>query len=232
MQKYLLFAFCMIFIFFTFTSAWALFYDFSNKAQLDDWTVIGGKWKIEQGALSGEDAPGAAGFDHGPGILIGNDDWTDYTLEFKMKMADVATTCASGPIMRYVDDQNWYFFECYNERVFIRPHVNGVDLGKDPIPGTIAEGLKGFPKDGQWYTINIKAEGVTFTISVDGKEKVSFDYGKKEDGLDHGKVGFTTWPGDHVLYDDVSIVGPGIQGAAVSSLGKIATKWGIIKKKY
>ena len=51
MQKYQLFAFCLIFIFFTFTGAWALFYDFSNKAQLDDWTVIGGTWKIEQGAL-------------------------------------------------------------------------------------------------------------------------------------------------------------------------------------
>ena len=63
MQKYLLFAFCMIFI--SVTSARALFYDFSNKAQLDDWTVIGGKWNIEQGALSGEDAPGAAGPEKG-----------------------------------------------------------------------------------------------------------------------------------------------------------------------
>ena len=193
-------------------------------SEASKWTAVSGEWRVEydEGNVYSVDrtlSPNVEAI-----TVAGDVSWTDYTLEFKMKMADVATTCASGPIMRYVDAQNWYFFECYNEKIFIRPHVDGVDLGKDPIPGTILEGLEGFPKDGQWHKIKIEAEGVMFTISVNDDD-ISFEY----KGLDHGKVGLTTWPGDHVLYDDVSIVGPGVSNA-VSPSGKLTTTWGRLKK--
>jgi len=85
--------------------AWSLFYDFENKAQLGDWEIIGGDWEIEDGVLKGENVPAAPGFDHGPGIVIGEDTWTDYVFELKMKMEEEKL---GGPIIRYIDEQNWY----------------------------------------------------------------------------------------------------------------------------
>jgi len=32
-------------------SAWGLFYDFENKAQLKEWEIIDGDWKIANGVL-------------------------------------------------------------------------------------------------------------------------------------------------------------------------------------
>jgi len=41
-----LFTICVSLLFLS-LPAWCLFYDFENKAQLKEWEVIGGEWKIE-----------------------------------------------------------------------------------------------------------------------------------------------------------------------------------------
>ena len=55
------------------TAAQALDYDFEDAAQLKDWKVIEGDWKVENAVLHGQNEPAAGGFDHGPGIVVGED---------------------------------------------------------------------------------------------------------------------------------------------------------------
>ena len=60
------------------TIAQVLDHDFEDAARLKDWKVIGGDWKIENAVLHGQNEPAAGGFDHGPGIVVGEDKQTAY----------------------------------------------------------------------------------------------------------------------------------------------------------
>ena len=216
--------------------AWGVFYDFANKAQLNDWEVIGGDWKIENGVLKGEQVPGAGGFDHGPGIVVGEDSWTDYVFELKMKMdADKL----GGPIIRYIDEQNWYWFEAWRTSIYLRPHVAGEDQALDPIPDAMWDRGEEF-QDGEWHTYKIEAKGEDITVWFDGKKILDFTYNKLQwgrpahdvnEGLLQGKVGLMTWTGDMGLayFDDVNIEGVGIAGSAVNPNGRLSITWGAIK---
>ena len=218
------------------TTAQALDYDFSDANQLKDWTVIGGDWKVKNGVLTGEKVPPAPGFDHGPGIVVGEDAWTDYTFEVKMKM-DAGKL--GGPVIRYVDPKNWYWFEVWGTQFYLRPHVNGEDQAPDPIPDALWERKETF-QDGKWHTYRIKAEGEDITVWFDGEKVMEFTYNKLKwgrpahavkEGLKKGKVGLMTWTGDMGIasFDDIHIEGPGIPGLAVSPQGKLASVWAQIK---
>jgi hypothetical protein len=227
-----------LFVLFLPIKARTLDYDFSDAGQLKDWEIIGGDWKIENGVLRGEKVPAAGGFDHGPGILVGEEGWTDYEFQFRMKIED--GEYGPGPIIRYVDERNWYYFETFRTQFFMRPHLNGEDQAPDPIPGAI---WKESPlTDGKWHTVKIKAEGENIAAWVDGKKVFAFKYtdlkwGRPahpvDEGLKRGRVGFTTWteaPGSAVgFFDDVRIEGPGIPPSAVHPTGKLAAVWGRIK---
>lgn len=229
------FALCLVASLFA-TSALALDYDFSNTNQLKDWTIIGGDWQIKSGVLLGEKVPAAAGFDHGPGIVVGEDDWTDYVFEVKIKMeADKL----GGPIIRYVDPQNWYWFEAWHQQFYLRPHVNGEDQAPDPIPDALWDRKEEF-QDGKWHTYRIKAEGEDITVWFDGEKILEFTYNDLKwgrpahpvkEGLLQGKVGLMTWTGDMgmVSFDDVHIEGTGIPGLSVAPQGKLSTTWGRLK---
>jgi len=216
---------------------WGVFYDFGNKAQLNEWEIIGGEWKIENGTLKGENVPAAGGFDHGPGIVVGEDSWTDYTVELKMKMeADKL----GGPIIRYIDEQNWYWFEAWRTSIYLRPHVAGEDQAPDPIPEALWDRGEEF-QDGEWHTYKIKAQGEDITTWFDGEKILDFTYNNLkwgrpahdvDEGLLQGKVGLMTWTGDmgEAFFDDVSIEGPGIPGAMVNPNGCLSITWGEIKR--
>ena len=217
--------------------AWGVFYDFENKSQLKEWEVIGGDWKIENGVLKGENVPAAPGFDHGPGIVVGEDSWTDYVFELKM---NVETDKLGGPIIRYIDPQNWYWFEAWRTQFYLRPHVNGEDQAPDPIPDAFWDREKEF-QDGQWHTYKIEAEGENITVWFDGEKVLDFTYNKLnwgrpahavKEGLLHGKVGLMTWTGDMGMasFDDVSVEGPGIPGSKVEPNGHLSLTWGAIKR--
>jgi hypothetical protein len=224
-----------------FTTAQALDYDFEDKRQLNDWEVVGGDWKIQDGTLRGQHAPAAGGAGWGPGILIGEDTWSDYELEFKM-MVEKGISGGPGPVIRYQDPQNWYYFETWNGKFFLRPRVvqEGLNDGApDPIPGTVWEQAD-FPGDGKWHDIKISAKGEDIAGWVDGKQVWKYTFNKVKwgrpagpikKGLLTGRVGFTTWnaPESVGFFDDFKLEGPGIKASPVSPRGKLATMWGEIK---
>lgn len=218
--------------------ALGVLYDFESKAQLEDWEIIGGEWEIKNGVLLGENVPAAAGFDHGPGIVVGEDTWTDYTFELRMKMEDGKL---GGPIFRYIDEENWYWLEAWRTNLYLRPHVAGEDQAPDPIPEALWDRGEAF-QDGEWHTYKIKAEGEDIAVWVDGEKVLEFTYNELnwgrpahpvKEGLLRGKVGLMTWTGDMGMasFDDVSIEGPGILGSVVDASGKLAMTWSRIKIK-
>jgi len=155
-------------------TAQALDHDFSDANQLKDWTIIGGDWDVKDGVLHGEQVPAVGGFDHGPGIVFGEDAWTDYVFEFKVKME---AGKLGGPIIRYIDEGNWYWFEAWKTEFYLRPHVDGEDQAKDPIPGAMWDRGEPF-QDGEWHTYRIKAEGENITAWFNGEKVLDFTYSK------------------------------------------------------
>jgi hypothetical protein len=79
-------------------------FDFENEKQLKDWEVISGDWEIKDGIITGEFAKPAPGSDNGVGIVYGDKNWTDLTLEVKIR-SDAGGTNAPGPIARFTDIQ-------------------------------------------------------------------------------------------------------------------------------
>jgi len=85
-------------------------FDFEDAKQLKEWEVISGDWKIKNGIITGEFAKPAPGSDNGVGIVYGDVNWTDYTLELKIR-SDAGATNAPGPIARFTDISNYYFLD-------------------------------------------------------------------------------------------------------------------------
>jgi len=205
------------------TKAGQIKLDFEKANQLKEWEVISGDWKIENGVITGQFAKPAPGSDNGVGIVYGEPDWTDYTLEVKIR-SDAGGTNAPGPIARFTDISNYYFFECYADQMIFRPHTDGTDRGW-------AEGgaVPGFPGIGKWHDLKIELEGNHVKVSVNGAEVLDFD---STFPVEKGKIGLTTWglAGEITSYDDLVITGDQIKGLPVNPKGKLTSVWGEIKR--
>ena len=145
-----------------------------------------------------------------------------------------------GPIIRYIDPQNWYWFEPWGTQFFLRPTVKGEDQAPDPIPGALWDRGKGF-QDGDWHTYKIDAKGEKITAWFDGEKVLDFTYNKLQwgrpahavdEGLLQGKVGLMTWTEEMGMasFDDVNIEGTGVPPSWVKTSGKLTTTWGDLKK--
>ena len=76
----------------------------------------------------------------------------------------------------------------------------------------------------EWFDFEIIVEGTSAEFYVNGELQQEFD------GLihDNGRVAAWAWATE-VHFDDFSISGPGILGAAVEPVGKITLTWGNVK---
>ena len=197
-------------------------FDFEDAKQLKEWEVISGDWKIKGGIITGEFAKPAPGSDNGVGIVYGDVNWTDYTLELKIR-SDAGATNAPGPIARFTDISNYYFFECYANQMIFRPHTGGTDrvwVEQAAVPG--------FPGLGNWHDLKIELKGNHVKILVDDKEVLDFD---SKFPVEKGKIGLTTWglAGEITSYDDLVVSGDKIKGRPVNPKGKLTSVWGKIK---
>ena len=214
---------CFVVATFSQAKAGQIKFDFEKENQLEEWEVISGDWKIKDGVITGQFAQPAPGSDNGVGIVYGEEDWTDYTLEVKIR-SDAGGTNAPGPIARFKDISNYYFFECYNNQMIFRPHTDGTDR----VWAQIAA-VAGFPGIGVWHDLKVEIEGEHVKVWINDAEVLDFD---TQYPVESGKTGLTTWglAAEITSFDDVVITGDQIRGFAVSSRDKLATTWGEIKK--
>lgn len=215
-------------------TAWGLKFDFESEKQLKDWEVVTGEWSIKEGALVIKNVEPHPGWDHGAGLIYGDPKWKDYVLKVKMKVIEAlagpgkpAGLAAPGPIVRYQDDNNWYYIECFLNRVIFRPHVGGVDRGwvkTAPVPEAP------FPdKKDKWWELRVEVKGDEISVDVDGERVLEITY----PDIKNGRIGLTAWPGDTVAYDDLELEGEGIpEFISVDPKEKLAVSWGEIKRRW
>ena len=227
-------SFILLFLFLVIPNTLALLYDFSSKNQLNDWEVVidKGKWEIRDGVLAFEGDTSLVK----PGIVTGSEDWTDYTLEFKLKNANKDEHPYIHSALRYLDQDNCDAFQMNKARLWHRPYVNGEERPWGPSPeiaigkyawfdkGAPKEGA--FPEDGKWYQVKFQVKGSQFTVWLEGQQILDFQF---DEGAKKGRVGLGVYVG-HVQFDDVKIDGPGIPSSDVEPSGRLTTTWGQMKQ--
>ncbi len=205
-----------------FSSSQALFFDFEDEAQLDEWEILSGSWLIEKDKITNSNVLSCQGADDLV-IVIGVEDLTDYTIELEAS----GLTDDIGIAFRLQDLSTYYGF-------LLSPNLNLSEwfLKKggayDENLGKKGTNL-GIPTN-EWHKYKLVVEGMEARIYVDGEEP--FDALKIDKGFEKGRLGVRHW-GDYSHYDNISISGPGIplsSGEAVNPADKLANVWGAVKR--
>ena len=201
----------LLLMLFSVPPAFALFFDFDDNKKPQGWKEEGGKWKVENGVYVGEELNAVEGV-----TLIGEENWTDLTFEATVRNAEGNWMAL---VVRWVDVNNHYGL--------------WVNLGNSTAEWWVKTGAYAQHGSGaiklnkDKYKLKIVAEGDTFKGYYNDKLVTTMEHKDHE----QGRVGLLVWQGSS-KFDDVSIVGPGIPGLAVTPKGKIASTWARIKTRY
>jgi hypothetical protein len=202
----------------------ALLYDFEDENQFSDWNVIQGNWSIIDGELDGKGPQVGQ-----PGVMIvlsddiWNDEWKDYTVEFRARILE--DTEDAGVVFRWQkaepDDRRYYLYRIDNwPREFNQKQAEGW------IAGDMQGQTRVEIESDLWYRFRLVVAGDKFNCYLD--DELMFELQDPQQTYSWGRVGFRMW-NSHARYDDLNITGPGIPNAAVESDGKLAATWGGIK---
>jgi len=205
--------------------AWAgtQLWDFENAAQADDWEVINGTWEINDGVY--QETSKAESAMHS---LVGDENWVDYTLEARIRVDDHRY---AGLIFRALNEFEYYVFYIEldpgpNDLCFFK-HVQG-GFGNRERPDPNKTNASGEPLTrGEWFTMKIVVVGNEFTCFLNdiemcvGTDNLGNEY-------ERGKVGVMAWQ-TKASFDDFTVSGPDVEGAAVDLRDKLAIAWGKLK---
>lgn len=216
---------CLVLILLPVSSGEALFFDFEDNAQLDEWEIINGTWQLENDEISNSSVVSGEGADDLI-LAIGDDTWTDYTVEFEAN----GLTDDIGIVFRLQDINNYFGF-------LLAPNLNLSEWflksggGFDENLGDKGDNLG--VSTNEWHRYKLVVEGMQASIFVNDEEP--FDPVGIMDGFEQGRIGLRQWA-DHGHYDNVLISGPGIPRSpgelAVEPNGKLSSAWGRIKARY
>lgn len=204
----------------TASTAYALLYDFENKAQENDWNITDGQGEIKDGVFVLEsNAEGQA--------IMGDTNWTDYTIICKVRFfPECAGDTDAGIMYRVKDAVNHYIYDFNLQQGFIwagRINGNYIQQGEGMSAPMQLESDK-------WYELKVEVKGDETTAYVDGKQALAFSHKKLQpaEKFDKGAVGIRIW-NSHAMFDDFDVNGTGIKPSAVSASRKLATLWGQVK---
>jgi hypothetical protein len=199
------------------SSAHALRFDFDDKGEMDEWEVISGQWRVEDGALKG-------GTDSGLGIIVvGDPEWADYTVEMKVKSVDEPVIF--GLVTRLVAPNQYYVVSIVRMDGGARQDIRGYQDGNNQLVQADMP-----VQEDTWYIETVTCEGNHLQAWADGKEMLEFNH----DAYDQGQVGVRVWS-DQVEIDYFKVDGPGIppspEMAVLEPYDTISTAWGEIKQR-
>ncbi|NOZ81527.1 MAG: DUF4861 domain-containing protein, partial [DPANN group archaeon] len=161
------------------------------------WTVVSGTWQINNNKLRGTNPSGI-----NAGAVRGDTAWTDYN--FTVQMTSVAGgTRAPGPIVRYQDSNNYWWFESYGGSLIFRPKIGGVDQGWVQSFSVSS----GFPVVGTEYNLTIVVMDQHVDMWVEGTRYVNYDVPVAYQ-ISAGSVGLTqhTGTGETVDFDNALVL--------------------------
>ena len=196
-----------------------------GDGDLDGWESIGpALWEIVDGVVTGR-----SNVSSGSGIMFGEDEWRNYTIECDSKIVETLASLPNASLgirMLYRNISNFNYIWCLPSvgwgTALIWPWLNGNGLG------TSAQ--KPFKQEmDRWYHFKAVANEDNFEFYIDGELMASYT----DDRFPTGCIMLQT---NACLsnFDNIVIAGDGIPYntnniAAVSSSGKLATKWGQIR---
>jgi len=230
LMTYSLMFFCVLmFSQITWSGEWT--FDFEDAAQAKQWKVANGTWKIEKGAYSE-----IAGAEKAAHVLFGEDDWTDYTVEAKIR---IDANKWVGLVFRAISEHEYYVL--YQEpspgvTAFFQHHGDVWDKRARPVPNKtpikIKKGGKGDNiEEGEWYHLKIVVEGndLKWFINDHLQAETKLKRVGELDVYKKGKVGLWAWQ-SKASFDDFKVYGPDIEGQAVEPQNKLTVTWGKLKK--
>lgn len=213
---------CLLLNLFALSSGQALFFDFEDEAQLDEWKILGGTWQIEKDEISNSQVISGEGADDLV-MVIGDDSWTDYTVELDAR----SVTDDIGIAFRVQDLNSYYGF-------LLAPNLNLSEWflksggAFDENIGKKSDNL-GISSN-EWHKYKLVVEGMEASIFVNGEEP--FEPLEIRKGFEKGGVGIRHWA-DHSHYDNIMISGPGIPRSpgelAIEPNGKLVSTWARLK---
>mgnify|MGYP001570926869 CR=1 FL=1 len=208
------------------TLGWALYFDFEDDAQLKQWDTQG-TWKIEKDNDRGSKVLAGGGANEVI-ALVGEVNWTDYTVEFEAS----GQTDEIAIAFRAQDGNNFVSF-------MVAPSLNLSEwfqkLGGQFDEGIAPKGDKLGINMKEWHEYKLVVEGDKASIFADDKEASKvLQLNKLPDVFKNGRIGFRQWA-DSAHYDNVLISGPGIprtpgEPRAIAPAAKLATTWAALKR--
>jgi len=226
-MTYSLMFFCVLmFSQITWSGEWT--FDFEDAAQAKQWKVANGTWKIEKGAYS--EIAGAEKAGH---VLFGEDDWTDYTVEAKIR---IDANKWVGLVFRAISEHEYYVL--YQEptpgvTAFFQHHGDVWDKRARPVPNKTPIKIKKGDniEEGEWYHLKIVVEGndLKWFINDHLQAETKLKRVGELDVYKKGKVGLWAWQ-SKASFDDFKVYGPDIEGQAVEPQNKLTVTWGKLKK--
>ncbi|MBD3181537.1 DUF1080 domain-containing protein [Candidatus Poribacteria bacterium] len=222
-MKIILFCSC-VFLSLIFTDGvFALIDDF-NDGNDSGWNRIQGEWSIDNGEYVQSETEWTTTTTNETYTrsFFGNENWTDYTLEAKVRMEGGGETAAIVGIFFRVTEKtpegDYYYF-----RLDARA-ADGPALIKSP--NTILQENVNKPSElEQDYILKVEVEGDNIKCYIDGELEIEL----QDDSFPSGAVGVGTF-NTQGYFDDVSVNGEGIAPNPVSSEGKLAATWALIKQ--
>lgn len=201
---------------------YAILDDF-NDGNDSGWSQVQGKWSVKGKEYFQEDIKWASTATNETyhRSFFGDLNWTDYTIQAKVRMEGGGETAAITGIFFRVTDKSakgdYYYF-----RLDARA-AEGPALIKSPNTILLENKGKG-SKLNQNYVLKVEAIGDNFKCYIDDKLEMEVN----DKSFPKGAIGVGTF-NTTGFFDDVNVNGKGIAANAVSMKGKLATTWASLK---
>ena len=202
----------------------ALIDDF-NDGKDDGWNRIQGDWSVIAGEYAQEDVEYTTTetYETYTRSFFGDESWTDYTLEAKVRIEEGGELAPIIGIFFRVTEKteigDYYYF-----RLDARA-AEGPALIKSP--NTILQENNGKPSElGQDYILKVEVEGDNIKCYIDGELEIEL----QDASFPNGAIGVGTFNTEG-YFDNVSVNGEGIAANPVLMAGKLTTTWASIKNK-
>lgn len=132
-------------------------------------------------------------------MLLGNDDWTDYTMETDLTLEDLVDNKTAGLVIRYEE-----YNSCY---LFVYTHGKGLRYIKRNLSdGSVdAKDVAFTMESGKTYHLKAEAAGNQFTLYVDGVKMMEVTDEAKKDPVITGGPGGLYASGMEAVFDNVQM---------------------------
>jgi len=201
---------------------YALIDDF-NDGNDNSWEKVQGEWSVKDGEYIQGDTKWTSTTTNETYTrsFFGDVNWTDYTLEAKVRMENGGDTAAIVGIFFRVTEKSaqgdYYYF-----RLDARA-AEGPALIKSP--NTILQENKAKPSElKKNYVLKVEVAGDSIKCYIDGELEIDLT----DNSFPKGAIGVGTFNTEG-YFDNVTVNGKGIAANAVSTKGKLTTTWASIK---